>query len=400
MRIIFLESSQIWCNNLPVGFQEDGHEVMISGPINKVNLEKMFAEFQPDVAVSIGWGLEQTTEKQLLIHEQVKKSNVPLVYWAVEDPAYTDVWSIPLIERMKPDFVFTLCPKTVRRYKELGIPAARLDFGFEPSLHCPVQPIARYCANIAVVANAYPDILDKYPDHYRHQAIQTLIRPLLERNIRVDFWGKNWDKMGDYFGKEIPSHWIHGHMPYPEANKVYSSANIMIGLQNYPDLLTQRTFEILGSGGFLLTLDTPGVRSMFKPGKDVAVSASPEETVQLVEDFLAHPHKRHAIQKKGRKSVQHHTYRARAKQMVDILIDSDILSIESDRRRKNGTLIYFEQEKEDDYLFYTIKKGDTLYSIAKSFGVTVASIQSLNQMTSEMIYEEQRIKVKDLRNEG
>ena len=40
--------------------------------------------------------------------------NNPLIYWAVEDPAYTDIWSIPLVKRMKPDFVFTICPKQLK----------------------------------------------------------------------------------------------------------------------------------------------------------------------------------------------------------------------------------------------------------------------------------------------
>ena len=51
---------------------------------------------------------------------------------------------------------------------------------------------------------------------------------------------------------DIPKDWIHGPMHYLETCKVYNSADIIIGLQNYQELITQRTYEILGSGGFLL----------------------------------------------------------------------------------------------------------------------------------------------------
>ena len=149
---------------------------------------------------------------------------------------------------------------------------------------------------IAIVANAYPDILEKYLDHFRHRSIDILIQPLLKENISIDFWGNNWDKMDDYLGFKIPNDWIHGFLNYKDANKVYSSSKILLGLQNYAALVTQRTYEILGSGGFLLTLDTPGVRKNFITGKDLAVSLSPEETIQKVHYYLNQREKRSQIQ--------------------------------------------------------------------------------------------------------
>ena len=109
---------------------------------------------------------EHTKDKQELIRQQMVSYKIPLVYWAVEDPAYTEVWSIPLINTIKPDFVFTISPDTVEIYKQLGIPSDHLDFGFEETIHQPTQVHSEYEAQIAIVANAYPDILEKYPDHF------------------------------------------------------------------------------------------------------------------------------------------------------------------------------------------------------------------------------------------
>ncbi len=98
--------------------------------------------------------------------------------------------------------------------------------------------------------------------------------------------------MSKYIGREIPRNWIHGYLDYTEAYKVYSSAKIIIGLQNCESQLTQRTYEILGSGGFLLTSDTPAVRGKFKPGRDLIVSSSPKETLEKVKYYLNHDSER------------------------------------------------------------------------------------------------------------
>nr|WP_280518662.1 glycosyltransferase [Lederbergia wuyishanensis] len=125
--------------------------------------------------------------------------------------------------------------------------------------------------------------------------------------------------MGTYFGKDIPKSWQHGYLDYTEANKVYNSAKIVLGLQNHPTQLTQRTYEILGSGGFLITQDTPEIRRLFTPNQDLVVSSSPDETIKLVNFYLSHPKERERIRKDGLKTVQKHSYKARAEYLLEVL---------------------------------------------------------------------------------
>lgn len=391
MRILFLESGQIWSNNMARGFKANGHEVLISGPINKDNLSKMIEGFKPNFAITVGWGAEHTKEKQALIRQQMESYKIPLVYWAVEDPAYTEVWSIPLVNAIKPDFVFTICPEKIETYKQLGIPSDHLDFGYEESIHQPIDIRSEYESQIAIVANAYPDILERYPDHFRHKSLDILIRPLLKENIRIDFWGANWDKMDDYFGLKIPKDWIHGFLNYKEANKVYSSSKILLGLQNYPDLLTQRTYEILGSGGFLLTIDTPGVRNNFIPGKDLVVSLTQEETIQRVKYYLNQSKERSQIQLQGREAVKKHTYKSRANKMITILIENNILQKSLNETNGIGEILYFRPI--DNYETYKVIKGDTLYKISRKFNVSIEGLKTLNGLTTELIFENQLLKI-------
>lgn len=392
MRILFIESGEIWSNNLTRGFKANGHDVLISGSINKNNLPKMIESFKPDFAITIGWGMEHTKDKLKMIRQQMEAHKIPLIYWAVEDPAYTDVWSIPLINTVNPNFVFTICPNKAEVYKQLGIPSERLDFGYEETINKPSPAYSEFESQIAIVANAYPDILEKYPEHFRHNSLDILIRPLLKENIRIDFWGNHWDKMEKYLGFKIPNDWIHGFLDYKETNKVYNSSKIILGLQNYPDLLTQRTYEILGSGAFLITVDTPGVRKNFIPGKDLVVSLTQEETVQKVKYYLNHPEERSQIQIQGQKVIQVHSYKARANQIINSLVKNNIIKNCFSETKEEGEILYLRDN--DNYITYKVEKGDTLYKISEKYHVSIEELKTLNVLTTDLILENQILKIK------
>jgi spore maturation protein CgeB len=325
MRVLFLDKSPIWINGLTYGFRDAGHDIMASGPITKQNITKIIKKFAPDLIVIIGWGPEQSPKKQEWIRESAQSAGIPHIYWATEDPHFTEIFTLPLILRMQPVFVFTISRRIVDFYKKLGIRAAHLDFGYHPAIHRRIEPQNCYRSAIAVVANAYPNVLSKWPSHYRNQSLQTLIKPLIQKNIRIDFWGRNWDEMKPFLGQDIPSDWLHGHLTYPEAHKVYSSAKIIIGLQNYQEQVTQRTYETLGSGGFLITSDTSGVRQLFKPGRDLVVTASPKETVSTIEYFLHHPNEREKIRNQGKTTVAAHSYKLRAEYIINVLQNEGVL---------------------------------------------------------------------------
>lgn len=397
MRMLFLESHPMWIHGLPNGFRDAGHEVMISGPLTEDNVPQMIKDFQPDLIITMGWGPENTSlKKQEWIHENVHATRIPHIYWATEDPTHTTSFTLPYLKKVQPDFVFTICPSSVKKYKELGIKAAHLDFAYHSSVNYPTNYPDIFKSRISVVANAYPNKMKMYPHHYRHQSMKTLIQPLLQKNIRIDFYGKYWDQMEPFLGIPIPEDWIHGYIPYTEANKIYNSADIIIGLQNHPTQLTQRIYEILGSGGFLITNNTPEIHRLFKSGKDLITSSSPEETLQWVQYYLEHPKLRRLIQKQGNKSVKKHTYRHRAEYILGILHEHGIFN--DNRDRSNYEKIRLEKETfiNDQWELYTVCNGDTLWGISKHFAVSIDQIKKLNGLTSDMIDAGQLLKIKEI----
>lgn len=325
MRILFLESDPMWIYGLPNGFNDIGHEVKVSGSLSKENISRFFSTFKPDLVITMSWTYENVGEKVDWIRKYVKAAKIPNIYWATEDPTHTFSFTLPLIQKMKPDFVFTICPSRVAYYKKLGIKAAHMDFGFHPDVNHYVTPEEKYSCAIAVVANGYAKNLKLYPNHYRKKSIETLISPLIKENIRIDFWGWGWEEMDEFLGKKIPSEWIHGLLDYTETSKVYSTASIVLGLQNHQTQLTQRTYEILASKGFLLTSDIPEIRRLFKPNNDLVVSSSPEETLKLVRYYLNNSKERERIRNQGAIAVQAHSYLNRAKYMLDVLREEKII---------------------------------------------------------------------------
>ncbi|MFS1518888.1 glycosyltransferase [Bacillus sp. SCS-151] len=326
MRILFLEKHPMWIHGLPRGFKDLGHEVNICEISSKSELFNTVANYNPHIIFSMGWTREHRKEKQSWLKEYLEKTNIPHVYWATEDPTHTKTFTLPLIKNSKIDFIFTICPSLVKVYKKLGLPSARLDFGYHPDTHYITKSEPKYTKSIAVVANAYPHLLRKNTNLYRYESTKTLIEPLIKANIRVDFWGVGWKNMQDILGVQIPNDWIHGYIHYLETPKVYSSSDIIIGLQNQQNQLTQRTFEILGSEGFLITSDTQEIRRLFTPGYHLITSSSKEETVELVKHYLLKTEERDVIRKRGKDMVaKNHTYKHRALYIIDILKRNGII---------------------------------------------------------------------------
>lgn len=393
MRILFLESDPMWIYGLPYGFCDAGHSVMVSGPLSEESIIDMISNFQPDLIFTLGHTAEHTEGKQKVIREYVTHTDIPHVYWATEDPGYTLTFSLPLIQNIEPDFVFTICPSRVEFYREQKIPAAHLDFGYHSHVHFPTKVHEKYKVPIAIVANGYPMLYEKKPDHYRFKSLLTLLSPFLKENIRIDFWGRYWDKMEHIIGKKIPDEWIHGYLPYTEANKVYSSADIILGVQNHDTQLTQRTYEVLGSGGLLLTNDTSEIKRLFSHGQDLLVSNTSKETIELVKYYLRHPEEGRRVKEVGIKSVKKYSYEQRANYIIKTLVSDGIIPKSAEIVRSGSITQYIDILKEK-YEIYIIQPKDTLWGISRKFGVNIEKIKQLNRLKTDIIEVNHYLKIK------
>lgn len=77
-------------------------------------------------------------------------------------------------------------------------------------------------------------------------------------------------------------------------------------------------FDIMGSGGFLMSNFQLDFLDLFVPGKDFVYYESKENILDKIRYYLAHEEERRAVARNGHNKVAaNHTYRHRVREMLD-----------------------------------------------------------------------------------
>lgn len=310
MRILVLEHDEKFINTLPYGLARLNHEVFVSGQLSPTKIEHIHSCFSPDFVLLLGWSSIHEGEqlKHLMTCRDLFK--VPFVYWATEDPTFYEDFSLNLVQLLNIDYVFTVSRACVSRYKEKGFLCHHLEFGYSPLLssshHYPINQ--RY--PISLVANGYPNVLHHLPHHKRQDSMNTLLSPLLEEHYELHFFGKDWEYTLDQYIDSKHTSYLHSPIGYLKLGDIYNRSLINLCLQNYTeDVLSMRTFDIMGSGNLALSSAHNTLNEYFDVDKTLCVSHDPDETKELASYLLQHPDH---IKKRGLASqeaiLSHHTY--------------------------------------------------------------------------------------------
>ncbi|MDA8235170.1 MAG: glycosyltransferase [Clostridia bacterium] len=318
MKVLFIDDTPCWIHSLPWGLENLGHQVKILTEIREDSLTRALKDFRPDLVFTVGWGRLHGKDNLKTLRKVLKAHGAFHAYWTVEDIDNIETWSIPYVKRTEPDLVFTINGSCLHRYQEMGIPAAFLDFGCNPVIHHNKEPQKEYSADIAMVAHTW-----EFWINYRAVSMNMLLRPLLNKGYDLAVWGKGWRQVPEEVDFRVPEKFLRGSMAWEETAKVFSSAKIVLAPQNEYRFTTQvamRTFEIMGSQGFMISPRTTALEKMFTNGKHLMLVDTPEQTLEVVKYYLKHPEEREAIAKEGQAEVyRNHTYIHRAKQVVEVV---------------------------------------------------------------------------------
>jgi len=265
--------------------EEIGHQVYYLNQISADGLEQAIKTFKPDIFFDMGWDVEHSKVTRVeMLGSILKQHNLYHAYFAEEDSLHFERWSKPYTAQTSPQFVLTRSQSCVAEYIGMGFQSMYLDVGCNPRFHRTVPLNLKYACDVSVVANAQLGW-----DIYRRQSIADLVLPLLDMPGQIRIWGRSWDKLKTYLGRESPSTAIwKGIISFVETPAIYSSSTINISVQSVADQVSSRTYDILAAGGFLLTSDTPGVTERLQPGVHCDVSKSSEETLEKVRFYLTH----------------------------------------------------------------------------------------------------------------
>ena len=109
---------------------------------------------------------------------------------------------------------------------------------------------------------------------------------------------------------------------WSEMPKVFAASKINLNftIPNIKSGLPLRIWDVLGSGGFLMTNFQAEIPYYLKNKEDLVCFESVEELVELCGYYLAHEEERRQIAENGYKKVSaHHTYEQRIVQMLEIV---------------------------------------------------------------------------------
>lgn len=276
-------------------------------------LEHAISSFSPDYVCSQGgWGGLGKT-----IFPILHRRGIPHIFWASEDPMFFKDLSMPMA--INSQYVFTTAAECISKYFSRGINAHLMMFACSPTFHQRVDSEARFHHDCIFIGNNY----SQFPA--RLNGMEIILKPLIEKGFDLKVYGLDWwlNRKSRFY---IEPNIYGGGLSYEEMRTAYSSAKIVLGLHSVdtsPTMMSMRTFDVLGCGAFYLTQWTPAIENLFSNHEHLVWSKSPQETLDLVNHYLARPEERSRIARNGQAEVYaKHTYHHRGKEFLNILRSS------------------------------------------------------------------------------
>ncbi len=129
------------------------------------------------------------------------------------------------------------------------------------------------------------------------------------------------------WAEELAPHYSGEFPEYDkDAARVYYHTQINVNVFHVQcvNAANPRVYDVLASGGFLLSEYKPVLEEEFQIGEHLVCFKTPEELREKAEYYLQHPDEREAIARAGQEFVLNHaTYRHRVQQLLSIVMNSE-----------------------------------------------------------------------------
>lgn len=230
------------------------------------------------------------------------KSHVGLMVGQIASP-------LPASEYLAPyDLILTSFPHFVDRIREMGISSEYFRIGFDPIVlgRIGIQEKRYPCTFVGGISRAHTHGTQLLEEIARHTPVQ--------------FFG---------YGKNIlPRSSVIRRLHHGEVwglDMYRTLAQSHITLNRHIDVSgnfanNMRLYEATGCGAMLLTDAKANLQDLFDVGNEVVAYNSPDEAVELIKYYTAHPDERDAIARAGQaRTLRDHTYQTRMQELSGIL---------------------------------------------------------------------------------
>ena len=324
---VLLWGNKLFTIDMLWGFVQSGCETKIIQAETEAQIQKILEGEKADLLITMGAPLEFNRGALEYVGKR-QPSSMKYIHWDTDGISSTYFRSISgdgiemdVIYLSKPDLVLTMCPEMREFVQKKNYACEMMHYAYSPISHRPLLGYNNDKYYINLIGISYVEFYKYRPDHYRYASLKILLKPLLENGYEVHFYGDTGYRplIKMLLDIDVPEAYFHRYLPYERTCAAYNSSFINLVTQNHDQTITKRTFEILGSGGFALSSDNSALRKLFVPGRDLAVSSSPEQTLELVRFYKENPDAWKKVRENGLKSVENHTYKQRAEYILELL---------------------------------------------------------------------------------
>ncbi len=324
---VLLWGHKMFTNDFLWGFLKAGCDAQIIQAGTADQMRAILDEHKPDLLMTMGAPLDLRRNALEYVGQRTN-SSMKYIHWdtdGISSKYYRSVSGdgieMDVIYLSKPDLVLTMCPEMLEYLQMKNIPCEMMYYAYSPVSHHPLLGFHNEIHKINLIGTSYVDLYKYRPNHYRYTSLKILLKPLLEKGYDVHIYGDEGYRplVKILLDIDAPEDSFHKYLPYELTCAIYNSSLINLVTQNHDQTVTKRTFEILGSGAFALSSDNTAVKKLFVPGRDLEVSSSPEQTLELVAHYLNNPDELKKVRENAVISVQNHTYKQRAEYVLELM---------------------------------------------------------------------------------
>ena len=321
---VLIYGNELFSFDMLWGCLQAGCDASVVRAHNAEQFEHILKDSGADLLITLGAPLELKQEFMEFLGNH-RPSDITHIHWDTDGISSTyylsksgDGIEMDVIYASKPNLVLTMCPEMREYVMQKGIPCEMMYYAYSPMFHHPMPELDAKEGQISLTGSSYAMLYPFHPEHFRYTSLKILLKPLLENGYPVHLYGDNAypPLIKQILGIGILPQNYHGPLPYAHTCSVYNSSFINIATQNHDRTITKRIFEILGSGGFVLSSDNSEIRKLFTPGRDLVVSSSPEQTLELLKYYEKNKDEWREVRKNALLSVKEHTYKQRAEYIL------------------------------------------------------------------------------------
>ena len=195
------------------------------------------------------------------------EAGIPTVFWNKEDPTFFDdpVNSFSDTARLF-DHVFTTCRESIPRYRELGVKAETLMFGFSPQLFFPV-PLEDGEDRAFFFGAWYTD------QPARCESMRRVFDFVLRQGLKLTIYDRYWDgteppEENNRFPEEYRPY-LRPAVPYEAIRRELAHAAYVVNVTTETDsetMFSRRVFEVMACSRLIISNESRGLRQLFPDG--------------------------------------------------------------------------------------------------------------------------------------